>query len=640
MTDERRERRRAGFLAAVMVLSVFGGTVALGGAAGASASGAAGVSVTSAVEYDSGTVEITLDDQVRTPNGVEFYDSSGTLIHNDTGPTPSNDSHTFTADADGDLLPTEDVTVSVVDSSGTEVVSNASVTTTSATAHVDADGPSGDLTTYRGGPIALNFTANTGTVAAHDVAYEVLEDGSSILGPFRTGENSTVAVLDTDHLSTSSDYEVLVDDVGDDDDFGDNSGVNVSLRSLQLSVSLDSTAVSTGSDVTGTVSSVADRNVTVVALDADDTVVESHSVTVGASGENDFTFTGLSAGTYAVRVADDETTATATSDELTVGDDDGSDDDGDSDDGGSGSSDGGTTTIIRERPSDTAPHDPASIRESYDVTGGEPIYAESRDARGGLQSERDVVTFTDDSPVDRLDFANEVTGSSTVVEFDRLPARIEAVPGQQLRAFRVSMPPAAEGTAPTVRARVPTSFLDETGAGESDLAVLAYDGGVWTRLDASPVEGDDEVLLDVAPGDASFLAVAAVSAPEPNAHVAPATVEPGRSVTLDAGESNAEFGTIEEYEWSVGDRRLSGETATLVLDEPGEYDVELSVTTEVGEPATSTATVTVVNGDGAATQSQDASESTTTADGSGPGFGVVAGLIALLVAALLARRIR
>ena len=124
------------------------------------------------------------------------------------------------------------------------------------------------------------------------------------------------------------------------------------------------------------------------------------------------------------------------------------------------------------------------------------------------------------------------------------------------------------------------------------------------------------------------------------------TVDPGETVTFDAGAS---VGPIDSYEWFFGD----GETATTggaetshSYDEPGTYTA--TVTAVAGDrSAGATVAVTVRPDDGDDTstgQPDDAGDgllnASEDADGDGAGFGPVLGLVGLGGAAYLLRRLR
>ena len=73
-------------------------------------------------------------------------------------------------------------------------------------------------------------------------------------------------------------------------------------------------------------------------------------------------------------------------------------------------------------------------------------------------------------------------------------------------------------------------------------------------------------------------------------HWTPENPVAGDEVTLDAREST---GDISEYEWTLSEETLTGETVSMVFETPGEQSVDLTVTGADGETATAAATITV-----------------------------------------------
>jgi PGF-CTERM protein len=138
-------------------------------------------------------------------------------------------------------------------------------------------------------------------------------------------------------------------------------------------------------------------------------------------------------------------------------------------------------------------------------------------------------------------------------------------------------------------------------------------------------------------------------------------VEAGSNVTVDAGSSYDPDGTVTGYDWSVSNTSatVDGTNGTLQFPDEGSYTVGLTVTDDDGANATTNETIYVYEPASEETTTADVTESTatTTADdtpaaepaaggtttevpttANGPGFGVVAALVALLAAALFGRR--
>ncbi|WP_336001482.1 VWD domain-containing protein [Halorientalis halophila] len=86
----------------------------------------------------------------------------------------------------------------------------------------------------------------------------------------------------------------------------------------------------------------------------------------------------------------------------------------------------------------------------------------------------------------------------------------------------------------------------------------------------------------------------------PSLAVEPRSVETGETVTLDASESSAVDG-IDSYEWAFGDGTTEESDDSVVehvYDEPGEYEVELTVIGTDGTERSTTGEVTVESADG------------------------------------------
>jgi hypothetical protein len=92
-------------------------------------------------------------------------------------------------------------------------------------------------------------------------------------------------------------------------------------------------------------------------------------------------------------------------------------------------------------------------------------------------------------------------------------------------------------------------------------------------------------------------------------------VEPGTEVTLDGTGSADPYGEIVAYNWRVAGEELTGETASLALEDPGEYTVELVVRNDAGETDTATATLEVSDPESGGSSGETAAD----ADGSDAG---------------------
>jgi PGF-CTERM protein len=153
--------------------------------------------------------------------------------------------------------------------------------------------------------------------------------------------------------------------------------------------------------------------------------------------------------------------------------------------------------------------------------------------------------------------------------------------------------------------------------------------------------GDHEVRLYITDDDgvsATVTRTVTVNAP-PTASIQPVDATVGEETTVEANVSDD--GTIARYEWYVdGDLVSTEDTLSYTFDGSGTTQVRLEVTDENGATTATTRAVTVES-DGTSTDSPDDMEPTDTDETTaqdGPGFGVVVALLAVVVAALTARR--
>jgi PGF-CTERM protein len=219
---------------------------------------------------------------------------------------------------------------------------------------------------------------------------------------------------------------------------------------------------------------------------------------------------------------------------------------------------------------------------------------------------------------------------------------------------QINVPEGSEDTPATVRMRVSSERIEAIGAEPEDLRVNRFDdeAGEWQGLPSEVTEVDGTIVVEGETPGFSYFSVSAVSEPEA-AIDAPAEIDAGTEITLDASASSTEYGEIVAYEWRVDGDTLDGETATTTLDSAGEYEIELTVENDAAETDTVTETVTVVeaeaDGEDGADQAPDGDGESTTGDGADgeeptdepaelPGFGAAVALIALLAAALIARK--
>ena len=221
----------------------------------------------------------------------------------------------------------------------------------------------------------------------------------------------------------------------------------------------------------------------------------------------------------------------------------------------------------------------------------------------------------------------------------------------------ITASPDAKNTTATIQTRISEADIRAADIEPSDVRLTHHTNGSWQILNTTVVDQvNGTLILEATTEGLSPFAITAVDTPDAVLSVESTSASTGEELTLGAGNSTASYGEIFSYEWSVSEETLSNETATLTLEETGEYTVELRVTNDAGRTATATTTVVVENEtsggttpdktpgnstqtapstpstDGTATQSE------TTTGSSGPGIGAIVALVTLAGTALLASR--
>ncbi|UPW00390.1 PKD domain-containing protein [Halorussus gelatinilyticus] len=220
-------------------------------------------------------------------------------------------------------------------------------------------------------------------------------------------------------------------------------------------------------------------------------------------------------------------------------------------------------------------------RDGWVVRIGGPAVAAIEDAAANQTGT--TVTF-EESPVQAVTLADSnVSGVLAVAE--RTDATDLSPPGDALYAVEMDGPATLANGSATVEFAVRKSAVE---AELSDVRVAERTDEGWSLLATSVVsEANGTATLSADVTGTGTLAVTSV--PAPSATIDAKTAVPvGESVELSASGSTAENGSVAAYEWSVGDRSATGETATLSFDSPGERTVNLTVTDEHGLRDTAT----------------------------------------------------
>lgn len=207
-----------------------------------------------------------------------------------------------------------------------------------------------------------------------------------------------------------------------------------------------------------------------------------------------------------------------------------------------------------------------------------------------------TAAFSEDNTVESVTFGLQTSGSVNARTLDREPDETGPSPGASVSVSQITVGEDLQDQPATIRMRVSLERLEEVGADADDLQMNRYnaDEGEWQGLETDQIgQTDTHVRVEAETPGFSFFSVSATS--EPTAAIdVPAEVEEGDEVTLDASASEDEYGEIVSYDWSVDGESLSGETVTTTLENPGEADIELTVTNDAGETDTASTTVSVL----------------------------------------------
>jgi PGF-pre-PGF domain-containing protein len=265
---------------------------------------------------------------------------------------------------------------------------------------------------------------------------------------------------------------------------------------------------------------------------------------------------------------------------------------------------GATTT-----PSQTT----ATPRNSTDpgadgVTGTQIVSQTRTNITVNPESGAATATFDDTTSVERIDFqsgsvsdSTSTTGSVQVTEVSAPPAETGVPPGSSTTVTDIQVPTNVQNQSATVRFRISMEQIETIGATPEALRVYRYTSGEWQQLDAR-IANETATNVTVAadtPGF-SFFSASAVGTPTATMTISSTTTT---ELTLNASESTDRYGTVVRYEWTIAGQTLTGETATVTIEESGEYTAELTVTNDAGETDTVTETVRIAQNSAATAQS-------------------------------------
>lgn len=210
-----------------------------------------------------------------------------------------------------------------------------------------------------------------------------------------------------------------------------------------------------------------------------------------------------------------------------------------------------------------------SLELSRDVETTVTVEVEVTNEDGESDSDSESITFSEDVPTQAvidaspsnpdpgqtvdLDGTSSVAGTGDIAEYEWSTARAS-----------VTGPTASLTRDEEVDVDVTLEVTDDAGESDATTTTISFGGE----------EEPGEVSADISVDD-----------PEPVV---------GQEVTFDGSGSTSENGAITEYDWeSTPGGTATGETVTGEWDEPGDVEMVLTVTDEIGETDTTSLTITV-----------------------------------------------
>ena len=329
---------RAVFLAALMVFSVFAGTVAFSGSAAAAEAPTYGGNAVHYVNQSGGgvaVIEVPFEGNVESgsltkANFTLLDDGDNTSAI--TGFTQRNSTVIITVNR---VYPSDELEISLSDqiraAPGQTITNDGDkdVVFAGQTLEFEADGNGGgtdvqnetatNVTAYQGVTIAVN-ASRFGTTGG-DIPVTVEGEDNTYFQQGSTGTNSSVYTFDTGDRELGE-YRVFVNNSDNQDN---RAFVNV--RDLQLDIEVDDLNVSTDDTIETTVSAVAgSRDIEAELLDNTGDDLNTTQATLDGQGEADIDFEAgtaddgdtLDPGTYTVEVTDNATGVVVESSEITV----------------------------------------------------------------------------------------------------------------------------------------------------------------------------------------------------------------------------------------------------------------------------------------------------------------------------------
>ena len=316
-----RNKIRGVFLAALVVFSVFAGTIALAGSAAAAVSDVDQDPVEFTIGSGSGAtshIEVVFDGDA-TGYSYSLEDRNGDTVSASVNSALSDEASGRVVLDIGENLNGEP-TLTVTAPDGDEEELDVTTTATLIQDPSDTSGDAGvDATTevFKGERVAVAPDLSAASPST-GVAFDVKEGGEFPFLSRTTGDNSFISVIDTEsvsQLSAGEKYYLTYD--------GSGANVSMGVRSLGLSVEADDNSVTYKSgenaDIEVTASSnVAGRDVEFRLLRNGDYEDNNVTRTIDGDGEVTYTFQVDRKGNYTVEVADLPTDITDRTDSVRV----------------------------------------------------------------------------------------------------------------------------------------------------------------------------------------------------------------------------------------------------------------------------------------------------------------------------------
>ncbi|MFY4812508.1 DUF7282 domain-containing protein [Haloarcula sp. AONF1] len=488
---------RSLFLTALMVFSVFAGTVAFSGGAAA----AANVSVEQAAEYNSGTVELAFNSST-----ADTVDSGDIDVYIDGNENPSNygvDSVDGTDDGttgrlefslDQDVQPNRNLTIKVTDlngGDGTVIAEDIDVTSETITTSGSNDT---EFNAFRGEVIAVEDTdADTGSGPSVEV------EGDSVVLSDSYTDNSEVYTVDTSDLDTGEDYTISVDDT-------EEAVVTVSDLSLEVNIDDD---VGEGANIDDTdtlaVNVSTNRggepaNATLYNEDDDKVATQIKNLQGNSNVVFDFGNQSADDSPYYVKVTDNQTGVSAESDQINVSESDDGDASFETSTVQDEIGDVSNITVQMSNTEDAVINVGSQEDDNYyiqgqltDEDGDGEVTVQFNSYTAGTNNNNTVITVPGDDDLDDVEEGGSFTGSRASLDEDVLEAGSYSMNVTAGTSPDVTSP----DTVGTLRLNENSVENMRTWVAPSDADIDDEDIDIYDRIGENLTRSDDVAAEDI-----------------------------------------------------------------------------------------------------------------------------------------------